>query len=1184
MFSFFKYIVLLLFIVVESSHAQVNAVSQMDSSEDKSLYLPFQQDKGWILASYPWDEPENQIHIDSLIIIEKEIIPYIVKSNGVKGVISSYGDTLVPFEFNQIDRISNGFIATKKDSSYCFHHNPNSKKYSFVMDSLFTTDEMTYIYHNGKVGAYINETFIPPNFEAIERYQCSPSRNTSKLYFKVITSNGYYQLIDEESNFLLTNAVTDIHCYDYGYIRFFDKNWQYYNTFHDVIIDSEGNDINIYNEHCYKKYNTDRTNSALYYIENNERFSNTYADYFPLSEDFIAVKKDSLIGLVDLNSKNEVIKPKYHQINVTSKRNLFKAYLNESCGLINSEGEELIPLTHANIITTTNDSLFIVLENNKGGVKNRNNKLILPIEYGHISIYDSTMLIFKNSKFGLTDLNGKTIIPPEYNYYELKTIRGINYFEFYNDINNRSLVNYNGYLIKDGASHIEYGPGVIKYYAYSKIKTLAIDDFGNVEDSHTYSKLKSFIVGDNESSYPFNRNSISWEGSDLEEHQLTGKYGKRKHSRKGMSIEPNYSFLRKSYYNKPYGEILIPQQEQTFLNSINLSFSSKYNLISEGGVEGITMTENVAHNSIPFSGSELIQGVDLTFKLIPNTNIEWDFDQFPIEQLLYAENTQNNIRKLYHGGTAEICNRSEADISLKTYFNWFNKLGVFTVSVEDAKRIMDPYLGVEFKNTKQIAVQARYGYEDPNKLNFIKPEAFKAFNFLNGTNLFVSQSMHKNAKKIREFNIDKDSTRKSINGIVDVELIEPYFGNQLKIKSVKPINGIVNVNYPNFCFVSTDVNIEYHAGVIVQKVDSANYRLITPSNKLLLDCLSDVKYLGADKFAVKQIGERHLSIYDVNLTEIVLDTVLSVEKFNKGFLALKKLTNKIASYHVYDKDMNMIISSPSNVSYYRADKYWIDKTKRIVKDFNTGEIDTLRRNDIFLGNQLIYNSTGKIAFIRKYGTQDSISIKTNKLPKVHGNFIFYKDGNRYYIMDQDLNIERQWWVKKIDKINEDFLALRTNRKTRILNNKNNEVYVIKDNEQKFVESRNYMYFYTDESLLYGTKNGDITSNRQHAYDALKIKDKISIDKNEYLIQKASGEQIQQKFTHISARDNHPGEYLVGTESLYQIYDLNLNEIPILTGNDIYKLQSYMLVRQGSHFQLYDLNNRLISIEERFYVK
>lgn len=1184
MFSYIKYIVPLLFIVVESSHAQVNAVSQIDFGDDKSLYLPFQQEKGWILASYPWDEPENQIYIDSLILKGIEIIPYIVNSNGVKGVISSYGDTLVPFEFNQIDRVSNGFIATKKDSSYCFHQYPNSKKYSFVMDSLFITDEMTYIYHNGKVGAYINETFIPPNFEAIERYQCTSTRNTSKIYFKVITSNGYYQLIDEKSNFLLTNAVTDIHCYDYGYIRFFDKNWQYYNTFHDVIIDSEGNDITIYNEHCYKKYNTDRSKSALHYIENKERFSNTYTDYFPISEHFIAVKKDSLIGLVDLNSKNEVVKPKYHQINATSKKDLFKAYRNDSCGLITTEGEELIPLTHANIITTVNDSLFIVLEDNKGGVKNRNNKLILPIEYNHLSIYDSTILIFKNRKFGLTDLTGKTIIPPEYNYYELKIIRGINYFEFFNDINNRSLVNHNGYLIKDGASHIEYGPGVIKYYAYNKIKTLAIDDFGGVEDSYTYPSMRSFIVGRNDVTYPFNRSSISWEGSDFEEHQLTGKYGKRNHSKKGMSIEPSYSFLRKSYYNKSYGEVLIPQQEQTFLNSINLSFSSKYNLINEGGVEGITMTENVALNSIPFSGSEVIQGVDLKFKLIPNTNIDWDFDQFPIEQLLYAENTQNNIRKFYHGGTAEICHSSEADISLKTYFNWINKLGVFTISTEDTKRIMDPHVGVKFKNTKQIAAQAKYGFDDPNKLNFIKPEAFKYFDFLNGTNLFVSQSLHENAKKIREFNIDKDSTRKTINGIVDVELIEPYFGNQLKIKSVKPINGIVNVNYPNYSFVSTDLNIEYHAGVIVQKVDSANYRLITPSNKLLLDCLSEVKYLGADKFAVKQIGENYLSIYDVNETKKIVDTILAVEQFKKGFLALTKQANDLVSYQVYDEDMNLIVSSPKTISYYRADKYWIDKTKRVVKDFVTGVIDTLRHNDVLLGNQLIYNTNGKNAYIRKYGTQDSIAIKTNKIPKVHGSFIYHKNGNTYYITDHELNTKRQWWVKKIEKINEDFLALRTNRKTSLLNNKNDEVYVIKDNEQKFAKSRNYMYFYAEDSLLYGTKNGEITSNRQHAFDALKIKDKISITNNEYSIQKASGERIQQKFTHISARDNHPGEYLVGIESYYQIHNLNLDEISLLKGDDIFKIDSYKLVRQGSSFQIYDSNNRYISLEERFYYR
>lgn len=41
---------------------------------------------------------------------------------------------------------------------------------------------------------------------------------------------------------------------------------------------------------------------------------------------------------------------------------------------------------------------------------------------------------------------------------------------------------------------------------------------------------------------------------------------------------------------------------------------------------------------------------------------------------------------------------------------------------------------------------------------------------------------------------------------------------------------------------------------------------------------------------------------------------------------------------------------------------------------------------------------------------------------------------------------------------------------------------------------------------------------------------------------------------------------------------------LLKGDDIFKIDSYKLVRQGSNFQIYDSRNRYISLEERFYYR
>lgn len=90
-------------------------------------------------------------------------------------------------------------------------------------------------------------------------------------------------------------------------------------------------------------------------------------------------------------------------------------------GLINILGETIIPFMYENVynieIYNIDSSYIIVTKNKKRGVVNRNNEIIIPIEYDYISIEGIDSLYFRvkqNNKYGLFNHEGKLELPVIY--------------------------------------------------------------------------------------------------------------------------------------------------------------------------------------------------------------------------------------------------------------------------------------------------------------------------------------------------------------------------------------------------------------------------------------------------------------------------------------------------------------------------------------------------------------------------------------------------------------------------------------------------------------------------------------------------------------------------------------------------------------------------------------------------
>lgn len=129
---------------------------------------------------------------------------------------------------------------------------------------------------------------------------------------------------------------------------------------------------------------------------------------------------------IDLDTRKRV----FHELEFDfinhSENNFFKVRKNNKFGLVNNNGEILIPIIYDNIFGI-NDGFAVVALNHKLGIVNTNGKLIIPIEYNILSHVSNGLILFSNSEeipyddyvnteilFGFLDTNNNIKIPPQY--------------------------------------------------------------------------------------------------------------------------------------------------------------------------------------------------------------------------------------------------------------------------------------------------------------------------------------------------------------------------------------------------------------------------------------------------------------------------------------------------------------------------------------------------------------------------------------------------------------------------------------------------------------------------------------------------------------------------------------------------------------------------------------------------
>lgn len=143
--------------------------------------------------------------------------------------------------------------------------------------------------------------------------------------------------------------------------------------------------------------------SSIYGVEN----------YFILQD-----KKTNLQGLYSLLNGKFMIPCEYESIQTIDKSNYFRVNNEKGYNVVSIDNKPKFKKWYTQINSVSNSKNFIVKLNDRMGIIDENENIILPIEYKDIKTYPyndgSFLAINKDGKYGCVLINGKVSLPFEY--------------------------------------------------------------------------------------------------------------------------------------------------------------------------------------------------------------------------------------------------------------------------------------------------------------------------------------------------------------------------------------------------------------------------------------------------------------------------------------------------------------------------------------------------------------------------------------------------------------------------------------------------------------------------------------------------------------------------------------------------------------------------------------------------
>lgn len=171
--------------------------------------------------------------------------------------------------------------------------------------------------------------------------------------------------------------------------------------------------------------------------QGNPLFNQDFDYVFNFEGNLAPVKLNKKYGLIDINGK--LVVPYQYDELLTYGHGLFSFSKNEKCYVLDDSGKEILKDLPYDFLSFLSKNLFCVSYDNnkldeidaKYGVINRQNKVVLSLDYDYIGNYSEGLIAAcKNKKWGFVDSTGKVIIPFEYKDRIMEVSESLEALEF----------------------------------------------------------------------------------------------------------------------------------------------------------------------------------------------------------------------------------------------------------------------------------------------------------------------------------------------------------------------------------------------------------------------------------------------------------------------------------------------------------------------------------------------------------------------------------------------------------------------------------------------------------------------------------------------------------------------------------------------------------------------------------
>lgn len=1002
--------------------------SELDALNDEALYVPVTIDGQWIWYDIANNRPSDSVHITDIVQPELGFnYQFILKNDSLWGVLSSSGYIVVPFQYDSVISISN-HLMTLSNGEWSYHKRLQYDSFRdevsdslipISFDSLYFDGTELYLFHQGKTGMIlVNGSLIPPKYDGIQRFSCTGSTIESMHYLSLLGEN--YNLLNEDGEELLPTGVVDLRCTEDGVVEFKrGEHPEFYVPYTKEFLRPNGRDIIFYGNLGHKIYNEEKT-KAEFHLGDGGVLKETYDDYFFLYDDFFVVRKEDKVGLTR-NGTQLISALKYDQINASTyhewgaTRNYFRFYHGDSCGLMDKNGQEVLEANYANIVPTSDENRFIVLDKDLAGVVDRSGRTIVPIKYDYIS-FDERLKLFLvqlNERVGLLNFDGSVLIPVEYTSFHV-----LEYFGTASTTDALMVLKKNGnfyfaklggFIQKAGFNHYDHTKGILKTYDAKVISVFIFNNEGKLEEKQDYPLFENAIIRKNY----YNHWDVlyDWTVSELEENQQKGYFGLRHYTKRGFGVKPVYRTVQPTLFDDYIGTIGTNSLSHDWIGRTQVEIVRGFDHLKTG-------TGTI--NTPTFFSSDMLLGRygsgDRYINLALNGKQNLSYSKLNgvptiglSDPILYVDRARWNTDyiKYLSGGTAELCPIESADISYFDYYNYLNSLSACKVSDTLMKAILNPTLGVRFVNSDVGVINSSFSGVHDDRISFWYPSFYEKFEFLNHSIFFEQREDDESGRLRMKFLSEENDEETTINGVASAKEVFGNIGDYIVAEMNCDKLAKVHIDYPDFLFIQDSIDLNYVDGRIVRKLDSNNVRLITPHGKVIADSCLQVRYLKEGCFAV--LRSSGWTLIDRNGKLLSNRTFFSVSEFkqNQAEFGLQDGTAVILNSNGEE-----VMPLPEPRLFLDDDYYYFATKPNQIFHRKTNTADELQEGEEYRSPGFVVSrGNGKI-YIRQFGAERTIELKSDITLKVFGTCLYYRKGKHIYSIDSNLVTKK---FKKIDK-------------------------------------------------------------------------------------------------------------------------------------------------------------------------